>query len=215
MKVNYRNFLLFLLAIVIVAVGVILIFSTNTSKSSMKTESQQSDKKQFSSPPKMTISPDKKYKAAISTSKGDMEIELFAKDTPVTVNNFVYLARTGFYDGTIFHRIIKDFMIQGGDPKGDGSGGPGYTFDDEKITKDYKRGIVAMANRGPNTNGSQFFIMHKDYDLPKNYVIFGQVINGLDTLDKIAETPTADNGNGEKSKPTETVKIEKIQISEE
>jgi len=105
-------------------------------------------------------------------------------------------------------------MIQGGDPKGDGTGGPGYRFADEKITRDYKRGIIAMANSGPNTNGSQFFIMHKDTDLPKNYVIFGQVVKGIEVIDKIAETQTVDNGLGEQSKPTKEIKIEKITIKE-
>ncbi|OGG27374.1 peptidylprolyl isomerase [Candidatus Gottesmanbacteria bacterium RIFCSPLOWO2_01_FULL_39_12b] len=161
----------------------------------------------------MTIDSKKVYKGQITTNKGLFTIELFAKETPVTVNNFVALAKDGFYNNTVFHRIIKDFMIQGGDPKGDGTGGPGYTFADEKITRDYKRGIVAMANSGPNTNGSQFFIVHKDTDVPKNYVIFGQVLTGMETIDKIAGVKVEDNGRGEQSKPTETVKIEKIEIT--
>ncbi len=199
--------------------GVIVIFSRNTPSQDLPKVSDEATKsavlkKQYASPPKMEISEGKKYQANIITNKGSFKIELFAKEAPRTVNNFVFLAKEGFYDGTIFHRVVKDFMIQGGDPKGDGTGGPGYTFPDEKITKDYKRGIVAMANRGPNTNGSQFFIMHKDYELPKQYVIFGQVIDGMETVDKIAELPVVDNGLGEKSKPTEEVKIEKIEISE-
>ncbi|OIO15743.1 peptidylprolyl isomerase [Candidatus Gottesmanbacteria bacterium CG11_big_fil_rev_8_21_14_0_20_37_11] len=162
----------------------------------------------------MEIDINRKYTADIITSLGEIQIELFSKETPVTVNNFIFLSKQGFYDNTIFHRIIKDFMIQGGDPKGDGTGGPGYRFADEKITRDYKRGIIAMANSGPNTNGSQFFIMHKDTDLPKNYVIFGQVVKGIEVIDKIAETQTVDNGLGEQSKPTKEIKIEKITIKE-
>ncbi|OGG21972.1 peptidylprolyl isomerase [Candidatus Gottesmanbacteria bacterium RIFCSPHIGHO2_02_FULL_40_13] len=162
----------------------------------------------------MTINQNKNYSATFQTSKGEIVIELFAKETPITVNNFVFLAREGFYDGTLFHRIVKGFMIQGGDPQGNGSGGPGYKFEDEKITREYKRGIIAMANSGRNTNGSQFFIMHKDYDLPKNYVIFGRVVKGLETIDVIADVSTVENGNQEKSKPTEKISIDKISISE-
>ncbi len=178
---------------------------------------QESPSKQlhWSTPPSMQIDPNKTYEAIVKTTKGEMAIDLFAKDTPITVNNFVFLARQGFYDHTKFHRIIKDFMIQGGDPIGTGRGGPGYTFKDElPITKDYKRGIVAMANAGPNTNGSQFFIMTKDTPLSKNYVIFGKVVSGFDTLDKIAETPVKNNGAGEISQPTENVYIESIKIIE-
>src|SRR3989344_6317032 len=123
--------------------------------------------------PQMQIDKNKKYTVIFSTTEGKITIELFADKTPITVNNFVYLARNKFYDKTIFHRVIKDFMIQGGDPQGDGTGGPGYKFDDEPFAGEYLRGIVAMANAGPNTNGSQFFIMHDDYPLPPNYVIFG------------------------------------------
>jgi len=135
----------------------------------------------------------KKIKAVMSTSEGDITLELNAKQTPITVNNFVKLAKKNFYNDTIFHRVIKGFMIQGGDPKGDGTGGPGYKFNDEPFEGEYVRGTIAMANAGPNTNGSQFFIMHKDTPLPKNYVIFGKVIKGMDVVDKIAEAPV----NGE------------------
>jgi len=167
--------------------------------------------KQYDNPPEMSIDTNKKYFVNLETSKGDIRIELFADEAPITVNNFVFLARDGFYDGLKFHRIVKDFMIQGGDPKGDGTGGPGYQFDDEPITRDYKRGIVAMANSGPNTNGSQFFIMHKDTDLQKNYTIFGQVVEGMDIVDKIAETPTT---GPENSIPIENVVINKLSIEE-
>lgn len=174
--------------------------------------------KLYNAPPKMQIDPQKIYTAVIETSKGNMTIEMDPSETPNTVNNFVFLAKEGFYDNTIFHRIISGFMIQGGDPNGDGTGGPGYKFDDEPITKPYTRGTIAMANSGPNTNGSQFFIMHKDYQLPPNYVIFGQINpqdkQSMDTLDAIAATPVTQNMFGEKSTPTEKVTINSITITE-
>lgn len=166
------------------------------------------------STPSIVIDQEKSYSAVLKTSLGEMTIELNAKKTPVTVNNFVFLAGKKFYDGTIFHRIIKGFMIQGGDPAGNGTGGPGYQFKDEPIEGEYTRGIVAMANAGPNTNGSQFFIMHQDNPLPKNYVIFGKVVAGLDVLDKIAESPVEANAMGENSKPVSPVKIESVEIIE-
>lgn len=162
--------------------------------------------------PEMQIDTSKTYKAVLSTSEGNITINLYADKTPITVNNFVYLGQKGFYDKTVFHRIIKDFMIQGGDPKGDGSGGPGYKFNDEPFEGEYKRGIVAMANAGPNTNGSQFFIMHNDYNLPKNYVIFGEVIQGIDVVDKIAEAPVKQSVSGENSQPANPVVIESVKI---
>ncbi len=168
----------------------------------------------FEKPPTMTINSEKSYEAEIDTTKGVMKFELFSKETPKTVNNFVFLAKEGFYENTFFHRIIKSFMIQGGDPKGDGTGGPGYKFNDELITRDYERGVIAMANSGSNTNGSQFFIMHEKNDLQKNYVIFGKITEGLDILDNIASVPVANNGNGEESLPLEKVYINKITISE-
>lgn len=155
----------------------------------------------------------KTYQAIIKTSEGEITIKLNAKETPITVNNFVKLSKKDFYKNTIFHRVIKGFMIQGGDPKGDGTGGPGYQFNDEPFTGDYKRGIIAMANAGPNTNGSQFFIMHKDYDLPKNYVIFGQVVKGIEVVDKIAEAPVEQSGEG--SKPINPVKVISVSIIEQ
>lgn len=217
-KPHYKDFFLYILIIIIAVVAVIFLFSKNYSTTQNSTISESSgsiNMKHYDSSPKMTLDQSKKYFALIDTNKGQMKINLFSKETPVTVNNFVFLSKEGFYNGTNFHRIVSGFMIQGGDPKGDGTGGPGYNFPDEKITRDYKRGIVAMANSGPNTNGSQFFIMHQDYNLPKQYVIFGQITDGLNTLDKIAGTPTVDNGQGEKSKPTEKVTIDKLTISEE
>lgn len=164
----------------------------------------------------MAIDTSKSYTATLHTTVGDMQVELFPKDAPKTVNNFVFLAREGFYNNVKFHRIIKGFMVQTGDPTGTGAGGPGYRFADEPVTRDYKRGIVAMANAGPNTNGSQFFIMHADYALPKNYTIFGQVndAKGLETLDKIAAVPVTRGPSGENSVPTQDIRISSVDISE-
>lgn len=141
--------------------------------------------KQWNSPPEMTIDPSKKYTATFSTDKGEMVLELFAEKTPKTVNNFVFLAREGFYDGITFHRVIDDFMAQGGDPTGTGRGGPGYRFDDEfhPDLKHDKAGVLSMANAGPGTNGSQFFITHLPTPwLDNKHSVFGQVIEGMDTL---------------------------------
>lgn len=162
----------------------------------------------------MIIDVNKSYQAILSTTEGDITIDLNVKTTPITANNFVSLAKKNFYDNTIFHRVIKGFMIQGGDPKGDGTGGPGYKFDDEPFQGEYTRGTVAMANAGPNTNGSQFFIMHQDYALPKNYVIFGKVTQGLDVVDKIAEAPTQSSASGEDSKPVAPVTVKSVRIIE-
>lgn len=162
-----------------------------------------------------TIAVNKNYTASLVTSEGTIKIRLNTKETPITANNFITLAKKNFYNNTIFHRVLKGFMIQGGDPNGDGTGGPGYRFDDEKFEGDYMRGTVAMANAGPNTNGSQFFIMHQDYALPKNYVIFGKVVEGLDVIDKIAESQVEDNGSGEISKPVTPIKVLSVGIVEE
>lgn len=165
--------------------------------------------------PTMQIDVNKKYSALMKTSAGDIMIELNAADAPNTVNNFVYLARNKLYDGTIFHRTIKGFMMQGGDPEGTGMGGPGYRFEDEPFTGEYTKGTIAMANSGPNTNGSQFFIMHADYPLPKNYVLFGKVMAGLDVVDKIAEAPVKSGASGEMSEPVNPVKVESVAITEQ
>lgn len=166
------------------------------------------------STPSMTISEDKMYKATLDTTEGKITIELDSKNTPITANNFIVLSKSQFYDSTIFHRVLKGFMIQGGDPTGTGMGGPGYKFADEPITGEYTRGTVAMANSGLNTNGSQFFIMHEDYPLPQNYVIFGKVVEGMDVVGKIAEAPVAVSPTGEKSSPVDPVKINSVEITE-
>ena len=165
--------------------------------------------------PEMKIDKSKSYTVTLKTEKGDIVITLTADKTPVTVNNFVYLAKKGFYSNTVFHRTIKGFMIQGGDPEGTGRGGPGYRFEDEPFEGDYSRGTVAMANAGPDTNGSQFFIMHQDYDLPKNYVIFGKVTSGMEAVDAIAEAPVKASATGENSTPVTPVKILSVEIKEE
>lgn len=156
----------------------------------------------------------KSYTAILHTDKGDITIALNAKDTPKTAENFVTLSRKNFYDGTVFHRVIAGFMIQGGDPKGDGTGGPGYKFADEPFSGEYTRGTVAMANSGPNTNGSQFFIMHADTALPKNYVIFGNVTKGLDVVDTIATAPVMMSPSGENSQPVTPVNVTSVEILE-
>jgi cyclophilin family peptidyl-prolyl cis-trans isomerase len=167
---------------------------------------------QWNQPPAMEIDPTAQYTATVRTSEGTISVRLFADEAPNTVNNFVFLARQGFYDGVIFHRTIPGFMVQGGDPTGSGRGGPGYRFADEKVRRPYSRGTLAMANSGPNTNGSQFFIMHADYGLPPNYTIFGEVIDGLEAVDAIAGAPTKPGGEG--STPLNPAKIESVTIEE-
>jgi len=167
---------------------------------------------QWKQAPAMEIDEQKQYTATIQTSEGDITVNLLADDAPKTVNNFVFLGRQGFYDGVVFHRVIPGFMVQTGDPTGTGTGGPGYKFADEPVKRPYSKGIMAMANSGPNTNGSQFFIMHADYNLPPNYTIFGEVTDGLDAVDKIANTPTKRGGEG--SSPTNPPKIEHVKIHE-
>ncbi len=167
----------------------------------------------YSAAPPMTIDPNKTYTATIETTEGTMQAELYAEEAPMTVNNFAFLARDNFYQGIKFHRIIRGFMVQTGDPTGTGTGGPGYEFEDEPVTREYTRGTIAMANAGPDTNGSQFFIVHQDTpQLPKDYTIFGQVTEGLDVVDAIASTPTT---GPEGSTPTEDVRITNITINEQ
>ncbi len=159
--------------------------------------------------------------AVIATDKGPITIEFFEAQQPRAVENFRLLAEHGYYDGLTFHRIVEGFMIQGGDPLGDGTGGEsawGGTFADEidpdtPLYRDgYRRGIVAMANAGPDTNGSQFFIMHSDYSLPPGYVIFARVTEGMDVVDAIAETPTTLGADGGMSQPVTPPRIEKVTV---
>ena len=148
---------------------------------------------QYNAPPAQTIDPSKSYTATFETSRGSIECQLFANDAPQTVNNFVFLAREGFYDGTVFHRVISDFMIQGGDPTGTGRGGPGYQFADEFAGNPNRHGTgsLSMANAGPNTNGSQFFITHAPQPhLDGHHTVFGQVTSGQDVVDSIRQGDT-------------------------
>jgi cyclophilin family peptidyl-prolyl cis-trans isomerase len=142
------------------------------------------------------ILPDERIKSkrvVLNTSKGQIVFDLFADEAPKTVSNFVALAESGYFDGLTFHRVVPGFVIQGGDPSGNGTGGPGYRFEDEPVTRDYLAGTVAMANAGPDTNGSQFFICLEDQPgLPKDYTIFGQVTVGLEAVRSIAVGDTMD-----------------------
>ena len=149
--------------------------------------------------------------ATLHTNHGPIEIELFDDDAPKTVDNFVKLARDGFYDGVTFHRVIPDFMIQGGDPTGSGMGGPGYTFEDEFNDHKVVRGALAMANAGPNTNGSQFFVVTAEATpwLDGKHTVFGQVTQGMDVVDKISSVDTDSN-----DKPHEAVVIERVELPE-
>ena len=147
--------------------------------------------KTYSAPPPMTIDTSKQYTATIETEKGDLVLGLFASDVPVTVNNFVFLARDGFYNGTTFHRVIPDFMAQGGDPTGTGTGTPGYSFADEFTEHTHITGALSMANSGPNTNGCQFFITYTPQPhLDGKHTVFGQLIEGTDVLEKIEQGDT-------------------------
>jgi len=141
--------------------------------------------KQWNTPPEYSLDLKKKYFATFKTDKGDIKVELFAQKVPITVNNFVFLAREGFYNDTIFHRVIPDFMVQGGDPTATGRGGPGYKFSDEfdATLKHNKPGILSMANAGPNTNGSQFFLTHVPTPwLDNKHTVFGEIVEGMDVL---------------------------------
>lgn len=186
---------------------------TETTIQDNKGESTMSDEKVYSSMPEMSIDQSKSYTAVIQTSMGDLSVEFFSDTAPITVNNFISLSNDGYYDNIIFHRVISGFMIQGGDPSGTGHGEygkfPGYTFEDElNNQRPYEKGILAMANAGPNTNGSQFFIMHVDYPLPYQYTIFGKVTAGLDVIDSIASVQTAEG-----DKPVEDVVILGVTVS--
>ena len=146
--------------------------------------------KQYDNPPEMQIETDKTLKIKIETTQGYIDLELYPQHAPKTVNNFMFLAGEGFYDGVVFHRVIRNFMIQGGDPTGTGRGGPGYKFEDE--IKDnplkHEQGVISMANAGPNTNGSQFFITHSpQLHLNGNHTVFGKVVNGQDVVDAVQQ----------------------------
>jgi len=190
--------------------------TTSTSSTSQSTYTPKP--KTYSSAPSMQIEISKNYSATLETSLGSFKIKLLAQESPLTVNNFIFLSRDGFYNGVIFHRIIRTFMIQTGDPTGTGSGTPGYRFADELPPKhSYDPGIVAMANSGPNTNGSQFFICTGPDSAGLNnypkYTQFGQIIEGMDIVQKIASVPVVSNGR-EVSKPVTPPFIKSITIIE-
>ena len=171
--------------------------------------------KQYEKPPGMGIEPSRSYTATMETSLGELVLELWPETAPVTVNSFVFLARDGFYDDSCFHRVIRGFMVQGGCPERTGRGGPGYSFQDEPVTSPYTKGVLAMANAGPNTNGSQFFIVHaQEVELPPKYTIFGNLVSGEDVLDTLAASPVTAGAGGERSKPTDWLVIHRVRISE-
>jgi peptidyl-prolyl cis-trans isomerase B (cyclophilin B) len=167
--------------------------------------------KQYSAPPPMTIDPKKTYTAKMETTFGDVVIELFPKEAPGHVNSFVFLSRQGFYEGVIFHRVISGFMIQGGDPTGTGTGGPGYQLKAEFNSHKHKRGVLSAArSASPNSAGSQFFLMHADSShLDGQYTAYGQITSGIEVVDKIANLPT--DGN---DRPRTPPKINRITIEE-
>lgn len=162
---------------VVIAVGVGVVIATMPDKP-----------KTYSAPPPMTIDTGKQYTATIETEKGNLVLELFAGDVPMTVNNFVFLARDGFYDGLTFHRVVPDFVVQGGCPIGDGKGHPGYRFDDEITGHTHVAGALSMANSGADTNGSQFFITYTpQHHLDGHHSVFGQLIEGMDVMEEIEQ----------------------------
>ncbi len=175
----------------------------------------------YDEPFEVTVDPDTTYTATFETELGDIVVELDAEGAPIATNNLVNLARDGYYDGVVFHRVVEGFMIQGGDPTGTGAGGPGYQIEDEFDTAvetveaegGYPRGALAMANTGaPNSSGSQFFIMHDDYPLPPQYTLFGQVVEGMEVVDEIA---TAEVQADQPERPTDPVTITTITIDED
>jgi len=173
----------------------------------------------YSSPPEMDLDTSKHYTAHLETSKGNLTIELLADKAPRTVNNFVFLAREGYFDGILFHRVVPGFVLQTGDPTGTGAGSPGYNFKDElPPALPYGPGVVAMANAGRNTNGSQFFICSGPHseglNQHPNYTVFGRVMDGMDTVEKIDRTPVGRSSSGEMSRPEEDVKLLTVTIDE-
>ena len=197
-----------LIAIGLSVLALIALFTSCQGKTAEQTH--------YSAPPPMTIDQNKEYTATMKTNYGDIVLQLFPKEAPLAVNNFVFLARQGYYDGVKFHRVVKGFVIQSGDPTGTGTGYPGYYFADEPVTRDYIAGTLAMANSGPNTNGSQFFICLANLTgaLSKDYTIFGIVTSGMDVALKIGDVPVK-MANGELSSPTVDVHINTIVITEQ
>ena len=200
MKLNLKNILIFGIVLIFVLQGVVMLFPSTPSVANESNQNQ-------------TIN-NVKHQITLKTSQGDIIFETYDGDAPNTVQNFIDLAGKKFYDGVIFHRVIKGFMIQGGDPTGTGMGGPGYKFADElnpttaSYQAGYTKGVVAMANSGPNTNGSQFFIMLEDVPLQKDYTIFGKVVSGQDVVNKIGNLPT-----GKEDRPIDPPKINEVIVT--
>ena len=163
----------------------------------------------------MTIDTKREYRAVLTTNQGEMVFQLLPAEAPMAVNSFVFLARERFYEGLWFHRIVEGFLIQGGDPTGRGSGGTGYTFPDEPVHREYARGTLAMATGRPDANSSQFFVVHRDANLPKRYTIFGSLQEGFDTLDRLAAIPVTEGPTGEVSRPAELAVVQRIEIIED
>ncbi len=191
-----------IIAAIVVLAGAYYLFNLNplpTIQQPTETPSPSLTSTELVSPTPAAVNQNRMHTITIKTSMGDIAFETYDADAPKTVQNFITLAQKGFYNNLIFHRVIKGFMIQGGDPNGNGTGGPGYSFEDElnPMTESYKqgyvKGVVAMANAGPDTNGSQFFIMLADNDLPHNYTIFGKVLSGQNVVDAIGNVKTGSN----------------------
>lgn len=181
-----------------------------------KTVAKRADS--YDAAPTEKLDPAKKYEVELDTDKGTIKVVVDQKAGPIAAANFVFLVKEGFYDGVKFHRILKDFMVQTGDPTGTGMGGPGYRIKDDAVKGTYERGTVAMANAGPDTGGSQFFIVHgTDVQLPPDYSIFGKVTDkaSLATLDEIASVEVEPGANGEPSSPTETVRVRTAKLVED
>jgi peptidyl-prolyl cis-trans isomerase B (cyclophilin B) len=183
----YMNKAIWIVGAIVVVAGIILTLGlTGVIKMPSQESASAPDPKSLKSPIPIVIDLNKKYTATIKTAKGDLVLELYAKDAPVTVNNFVSLAKKGFYNGLTFHRIIPGFMAQGGDPTGNGTGGPGYKFQDEFSQRTHVAGSLSMANSGPNTNGSQFFICYAPQPhLNGKHTVFGQLVSSMDVLTKL------------------------------
>lgn len=214
-----RTILLAIVAVIVIGIGAVFFLRSGAPRTPAPRESvSPMPPSPLPSPtPVVSARANRSHRIRLQTSAGDITFETYDADAPKAVENFITLAERGFYNNSIFHRVIKSFMIQGGDPKGNGTGGPGYTFGDElnpatgSYQGGYRKGVVAMANAGPNTNGSQFFIMHQDYQLPHLYTIFGTVVAGQGVVDAIAEMPTGPNDRPLQPVTIKSVVVENVQ----
>jgi len=210
-----KHFPVIITVITLILIGGLIVFQMYQKERGPEAEPQINDSEMPTNNVSSTIdqNPNMSHTVTIETNLGTIEFMTYDTDAPNTVANFIKLAENGFYDGVIFHRVIPGFMIQGGDPTGTGAGGPGYTFEDEldpeteSYQAGYQKGVVAMANAGPNTQGSQFFIMVADYPLPNSYTIFGRVVSGQEVADAISEVET-----NPRDKPLEEITMEKVTV---